>query len=79
MTTCPCCLSLLEPATAVCVLCGEPTDVDEGELAYHQSCAVDLLRHGQCDPSPHKEHIGYIGPSRDAKSIARYRGPMALP
>jgi hypothetical protein len=46
--TCPVCLSILE-SKAACVLCGEPTDVDEGELAYHQGCAEDLLRHGQCD------------------------------
>jgi hypothetical protein len=50
MTTCPVCLSLLEPDTAACVLCGEPTDVDAGELAFHLSCAEDMLRHGKCDP-----------------------------
>lgn len=50
MTTCPVCLSLLKPATALCVLCGEPTDVDPGELAFHSQCMDEVLHHGQADP-----------------------------
>jgi hypothetical protein len=47
MTTCPICLSILEPASAACVLCGEPTYVDQGELAYHAQCMDEVLHHGQ--------------------------------
>lgn len=75
---CPACFSILQPDTAACILCGEPTQVDEGELAYHQQCAEDLLRHGQCDPDPHIDHMGYIGPSRDEHYHAAYRQPMSL-
>jgi hypothetical protein len=48
---CQSCLSLQarDQPTATCVLCGEPTNVDQGELAYQTICAEDLLRHGQCD------------------------------
>jgi hypothetical protein len=42
-------------ATAICVLCGEPTTVDQGELVYHQDCFEDVLKHGKADSEPFQE------------------------
>jgi hypothetical protein len=47
---CPSCLSIQadqQSARAACVLCGEPTEIPQGELGFHSQCMEEVLHHGK--------------------------------